>query len=293
MLEDRSYMKSPSFGPAWTATKMLLWANVGLFVLQQTLEFYTNLPLEVYFYLSKEGIANGYVFQLVSYQFFHGGLIHLLGNLLAIYFFGRALEEVLGAKDFLMLYFTGGVVGGLFQISLAWAFSDTFDGYVVGASAPAFALVVAFAQMFPDRIITLLVFFVIPVSFRAQTLFWIALGLSIFGIVIPTSNVAHGAHLGGIVVGLAYVHFVIRNSWRFTLPSFARVTPSRAKARMGSPSSWSGSSRASDEPRPSKGDFISKEIDPILEKISEHGIHSLTEKERQILESARNRMDRR
>lgn len=285
-------MKSVSFGPAWSATKAILYANAALFVVQQILLFYTTVPLERYFYLSKEGVAHGFVFQLVTYQFLHGGLFHLLCNLLVIYFFGKALEEVLGAKDFLMLYFTGGVVGGIFQIALAWGFPDTFSGPVVGASAAAFSLVAAFAQMFPQRTITLLLFFVFPVSLRAQTLLWIAIGLAVFGIIVPNSNVAHGAHLGGIVVGLAYVHFVIRHSWRFTMPSFARMAPQKIRARV-TTKSWSASARDAEEVRPTGGDFISKEIDPILEKISEHGIHSLTEKERAILESARSRMGRR
>jgi membrane associated rhomboid family serine protease len=291
MLDDRPYMRNVSFGPAWSATKAILYANVAFFVIQQILIHYTDVPLAHYFYLSKEGIASGYVFQLVTYQFLHGGVFHLLCNLLVIYFFGKALEEVLGAKDYLMLYFTGGVVGGIFQTGLAWGFPDTFYGQVVGASAAGFALVAAFAQMFPERTITLLLFFVIPVSLRAQTLLWIAIGLAVFGIIVPTSNVAHGAHLGGIVVGLSYVHFVIKNSWRFTMPSFSRIAPQKVRARI-TTKSWSANAKDAEEVGAGGGDFISKEIDPILEKISEHGIHSLTEKERAILESARSRMGR-
>jgi membrane associated rhomboid family serine protease len=291
MLDDRAYMRNVSFGPVWSATKAILYANVAFFVIQQILIHYTSVPLVKYFYLSKEGIAHGFVFQLVTYQFLHGGLFHLFCNLLVIYFFGKALEEVLGAKDFLMLYFTGGVVGGIFQIGLAWGFPDTFYGSVVGASAAGFALVAAFAQMFPERTITLLLFFVFPVSMRAQTLLWIAIGLAVFGIIVPTSNVAHGAHLGGIVVGLSYVHYVIKHSWRFTMPSFSRITPQKGHSRI-TTKSWSGNARDAEEVRTAGGDFISKEIDPILEKISEHGIHSLTEKERAILESARSRMGR-
>jgi hypothetical protein len=122
-------------------------------------------------------------------------------------------------------------------------------------------------------------------------LLWIAIGLAVFGIIVPTSNVAHGAHLGGIVVGLSYVHYVIKHSWRFTMPSFSRITPQKGHSRI-TTKSWSGNARDAEEVRTAGGDFISKEIDPILEKISEHGIHSLTEKERAILESARSRMGR-
>ena len=291
MLDDRPYLKSFHHGPTWSATKVLLLSNVVLFVLQQILVFYTSLPIETYFYLSKEGIARGFVFQLVTYQFLHAGVWHLLGNLLVIYFMGKALEEVLGTKDFLMLYFTSGLVGGVFQIGLAWMAPHLFGGYVVGASAAAFGLVASFAQMFPDRVMTLLLFFVIPFSIRAQTLLWIAIGLSVFGIVVPSSGIAHGAHMGGIVVGVAYVHFVVRNSWRFSMPSFSKLAPLVGKARVGG-RVWKQQAGEEEVSQGQGRDFISKEIDPILEKISEKGIHSLTEQERKILESARSRMDR-
>ena len=93
MLDDRTYMRNVSFGPAWSATKAILYANVAFFIIQQILLHYTSVPLVKYFYLSKEGIAHGFVFQLVTYQFLHGGLFHLFCNLLVIYFFGKALEE--------------------------------------------------------------------------------------------------------------------------------------------------------------------------------------------------------
>ncbi len=292
MLDDRYYMRSPSFGPVWSATKVILVANVAIFVVQAFLERWSSVPVKDYFYLSTVGISQGFVFQLVTYQFLHAGVMHLAVNLLVIYFFGKALEEVLGQKDYLMLYFTGGVVGGIFQIALAWSFPDTFGGYVVGASASAFGLVAAFATMFPERTITLLLFFVFPVSLRAQTLLWIALGLAVFGIVIPGGNVAHGAHLGGLCVGMSYVHFVLRKSWRFQMPSLMKLKtpPVRVVKRE---KSWSGGGRKPVDAQPTNTDFISREVDPILEKISEQGIHSLTEEERAILESARSRIGHR
>ncbi|MCS1407117.1 MAG: hypothetical protein M2R45_00274 [Verrucomicrobia subdivision 3 bacterium] len=300
MLDDRPYMKSVSFGPVWSATKVILVANTVLFVLQSILERWSNVPIQKYFYLSTAGISNGYVFQLVTYQFLHGGVLHLLCNLLVIYFFGKELEIVLGRNDFLMLYFTGGVVGGVFQITLAWAFPNIFNATfisgqpvgVVGASACAFGLVAAFALMYPDRVITLLLFFVFPFSLRAQTLLWIALALAVFGILVPTDSIAHGAHLGGICVGVSYVHFVIRNSWRFRMPSFSRLFPQKVRAGGGGGKRWAANDRDRGKKEPSSTDFISREIDPILEKISEQGIHSLTEKERKLLENARSRMGR-
>ncbi len=292
MLDDRSYMKSVSFGPSWPVTKALLLANAALFVLQTMLEKWSEVPMEEVFYLSKQGLADGYLFQLISYQFLHGGLWHLLGNLLVIYFFGKEMEKVLGRKDFLMLYFAGGIAGGLFQVALALAMPAFFDGCLVGASAATFGLVAAFAMMFPNRQIVLLVFFVLPVSFRARTLLWIAFALAIFGVLLqPESHIAHGAHLGGLCAGAGFVYCFVRNRWRFRLPSFSRLWPQKIGVRRGG-KPWRNA-RAASAGKPGNADFISQEIDPILDKISEQGIHSLTKEERQLLESARSRMGRR
>ena len=300
MLDDRPYMKSVSFGSACPAVKAILWTNVGVFVLQALLEKWGGVyAIRDVFALSQEGLARGYFFQLISYQFLHGGLWHLLGNLLVIYFMGKEMERVLGWKSFLALYFASGVVGGLLQITLTWidVFPDIADQFpgrlivgVVGASAAAFGLVAAFATMFPNQSITLLLFFVLPVSFRARTLLWIALALAVFGIVaMQESRVAHGAHLGGLCAGVAYVYFIVRGRWQFQTPAFFRKSPQQWGAmRRGKPRR---NPRPLAKKRQTGADFISREVDPILDKISEQGIHSLTEKERRLLESARSKMD--
>lgn len=295
MLDDRPYMKSVSFGSVCPAVKAILWTNAAVFVLQALLERWgdINTMRQVFsvFALSQEGLAHGYVFQFISYQFLHGNLWHLLGNLLAIYFIGKEMERVLGRKSFLVLYFSAGVFGGLLQIALTWI-AVIPDGPVVGASAAAFGLVAAFAAMFPNQPITLLLFFVLPVSFRARTLLWIALALAIFGIVaMQESRVAHGAHLGGLCAGVGYVYFIVRGRWRVQRPAFSRQSPQRQRARRSGGKPW-GRVRPAAEKGRGGADFISREVDPILDKISEQGIHSLTEKERRLLESARSKMRR-
>ncbi len=297
MLDDRPYMKSVSFGSVCPAVKAILWTNAGIFVLQALLEKWGGVyVIRDVFALSQEGLARGYVFQFISYQFLHGDLWHLLANLLVIYFIGKEMERVLGRKSFLVLYFSAGVLGGLLQIALSWIvplmfpnLADRFpDVPVVGASAAAFGLVAAFAAMFPNQPITLLLFFVLPVSFRARTLLWIALALAIFGIVaMPESRVAHGAHLGGLCAGVAYVYYIVGGRWRFQKPAFSRRSPQRRSG--GKP--WAKVPPVAKKGR-SGADFISREVDPILDKISEQGIHSLTEKERRLLESARSKMKR-
>ena len=294
MLDDRPYMKSVSFGSVCPVVKAILWTNAAVFVLQVLLQKWFDVDaMREVFALSQEGLARGYLFQFISYQFLHGGLLHLLGNLLVIYFIGKEMERVLGRKSFLILYLSAGIIGGFLQIALSWIVPSFFPAVrVVGASAAAFGLVAAFAVMFPNQPITLLLFFVLPVSFRARTLLWIALALAVFGTVaMQESRVAHGAHLGGLCAGVGYVYFVVRGRWRLQKPAFSRQSPPRRKARRSGGKPWERGRPVAEKGR-SGADFISREVDPILDKISEQGIHSLTEKERRLLESAHSKMRR-
>ena len=291
-------MRTPSFHPQRSATVTLILINTAIFVFQEVLGFYQPAMVGKYldlFALSTWGLGHGYIWQLVTFQFMHSGLWHLIGNLIAIYFFGRAIEDALGRNAFVRLYFTSGIVGGLLQLLFALMIPRYFGGSVVGASAGAFGLVAAFATMFPEREITLLLFFVLPVSIRARTLLWIAIGLAVFGIVVP-SRIADAAHLGGILTGLAFVHWTGRSiPWRFPWPSL-RPPAQTPRVLVGAPapkrSFWQRGTTAEEEEL-SATEFISREVDPILDKISAHGIQSLTERERRILEAARSKMAKR
>lgn len=295
-LADRHYMREPEYhGPynaPWSVTARLMLVIVAAFVLQQVAGFYfQSLQLDRLLALSLEGLSKGHIWQFITFQFLHAGFLHLLFNLITIYFFGKPMEEALGGKRMLQLYLSAGVFGGVLQMLAALLVPSHFGGAVVGASAGAFGLVAAFATLFPDRVLTLLIFFIIPVSMRAKTLLWISLGLGIFGVVVPGDGIAHAAHLGGIAVGYAFIHWRISpslpTSWRFR----PRRRPARPLARV---TRGRGGFQApppiidAEELPPTE--FISREVDPILDKISQHGIHSLTERERKILEKARERM---
>src|SRR5439155_803358 len=164
MLEDRQYMRRPSFGPRRSATVTLLLVNVVAFLVQLFLPTFTFLPLsdhfDEYFALSAQGLRHGYVWQLLTFQFMHAGWMHLLGNCLGIFFFGREVEEALGRKSFLTLYFSSGIVGGLFQALAGVLLGGNLAAQVVGASAGVFGLTAAFAVLFPERV--LMLFMLIP-----------------------------------------------------------------------------------------------------------------------------------
>ena len=295
MLADRPYMRDSQYESRWSMTVLLLVVNAVAFVLQSVLEFYHVFPVSAFFALSLQGLGHGYIWQLITFQFMHGGIWHLVFNLLAIYFFGRTVEAALGKNRFLKFYLLCGVIGGIAQMLFAWLLPAYFGGAVVGASAGAFGLIAAFAAMFPDRELTLLLFFVIPVSMRARTLLWLSIGLALFGIIVPNTGVAHAAHLGGIFTGLLYIRWIVQGKgwagWRSFRPATRRpreLVPTLSTRR----SLWQRSKKTVADDLP-PAEFISREVDPILDKISAHGIQSLTERERKILEAARAKMSKR
>jgi membrane associated rhomboid family serine protease len=226
------------------------------------------------------------VWQLVTYQFMHAGWLHWLLNSWAIYVFGRELESMLGGRRFLALVFSSGIVGGVFQVLTAMVWPALFGGQVVGASACAFGLVAAFAMIFPERELTMLIFFIIPVRMRAKTLLIFSAVLAVAGIVFSESilggNVANAAHLGGMAMGWFYVKKIMKNPALIDAVEERQIIPPKLVRK-----------KTVLPEEKSAGEFLESEVDPILDKISAHGLHSLTTRERAVLEAARKKMAQR
>jgi membrane associated rhomboid family serine protease len=274
MIEDRDYMRQPVYHRfRMSFTVALLTVNAIVFLIEcGTCGYPPLFSTNNYFALSVEGLKHGFVWQLLTYQFMHAGLLHILVNCWVIYVFGREIEETLGPQKFLTLFLTSGVIGGIFQALAGWVWPNYFGGAVVGASAGAFGLVAAFAILFPERQLTLLLFFVLPLTLRARTLLVLSAVLALLGIAFPISNIANAAHLGGMLTGIFFARQFIQGRWpRWQFPS--RSIPSRK----------SKNDLSTDE-------FLQTEVDPILDKISAQGIQSLTAREREILEKARAKM---
>jgi len=273
----------------WSVTAILFVTLIVCFIVQHIIEATRGYGfIDSYLALSLDGLKQGRVYQLITFQFIHGGFWHLAGNLLALYFFGPQTEEMFGRRGMLGLYLASGTIGGLFQVGLAALFPFRFFGGVVGASAGLFGLIAAFAARSPNDPITLLLFFILPVTFPAKVFILIEAVFSLAGMFgLFHDNVAYAAHFGGMLTG---IFFVRGSSWFANLN--IRRTLTRRRERETAPRRvWRRPRRRAEEMGSSE--FISREVDPILEKISAHGIHSLTEQERQILEAARNKMAKR
>ena len=161
-------------------------------------------------------------------------------------------------------------------------------------------MLAAFCRLDPEARITFLLMFFIPVNVKAKVIFWIDVAIAVLGILAPVGNVAHAAHLGGIVTAVIWVRcYVFGAGWssipilgRISLPTIVVRRKSKLRhAKGGAPRRGRTIVIQSDKPEPSSdADFISKKIDPILDKIREKGIHSLTDKEREILEKGKDRL---
>jgi hypothetical protein len=165
----------------------------------------------------------------------------------------------------------------------------SFDNPVVGASAGASGLVAAFAILHWTERFTLLLYF-IPVTMTGKMLLAVSLVLAFVGILTPNSNIANAAHLGGILTGGYYVRLFIQGQWQGWQFHPRRAAPREfAVSRAGKGKFWRSAAGQPDEEL-STDEFVKSEVDPILDKISAHGIQSLTAREREILEKARSKM---
>jgi membrane associated rhomboid family serine protease len=196
------YTSSFSFGPGGisTALKALIAANVVMFLIT------TFVPqVQLLLGLRPAAVLGGLqVWQLVTYMFLHGGIFHILFNMLALWMFGTELERIWGTRYFLKYYFVTGVGAGaltvLFSL-LPFDFARTVhDSLIIGASGAIYALLLAYALYFPDRPILMIVFWV-PAKVCVAILAAIALVTSLSEV----GGVANATHLGGMIIGYLFL----------------------------------------------------------------------------------------
>jgi membrane associated rhomboid family serine protease len=176
----------------YNITIALIIINVIIFIL-------TYLWNELYVYLAlipRLVIKQGYFWQVFTYMFVHSNnnIYHIIFNMLGLYMFGTTLEQRLGSFEFLAYYIFCGTATGLVLL--------LFNNPVVGASGAIFAVLLAFATLFPEA--RILLFFFIPL--KAPQAVLVFAGLSIFFLFTDTMpNVSHLGHLSGIIFGFLYL----------------------------------------------------------------------------------------
>jgi membrane associated rhomboid family serine protease len=220
----------------------------------------------------------------------HNSFLHIIGNLLGLFFLGRALLPVLGITRFLSVCGASLVTGGVFWLGVNWSHNDV----LLGASAVVCGLFVVFATFNPDRPITLLLFFVLPVTLKPKTIALGLLAIDLCGLVFFELSgqrgigIAHSAHLGGMAAGWIYARYLHDGDF----------APFAGRRSIELPR-WFRKAKKLDMPPPAyrvniggKGDMRA-EIDRILDKINSEGFQSLTPDEKKHLDRARDHLSRR
>ena len=209
-------------------------------------------------------IFNFRIWQFFTYSFLHGGLMHLLLNMLMLYFFSTLFFTFFNRKQFLKAYFLGGIAAGIFYFLVSNLFG--FQSYVIGASGAIMAVFFTVVGYNPKINVHLIIV--------GRVAIWIvALVFLLFDVVQLFSNNTGGhlAHIGGSLFGLIYgnslkgFHFKIKTKSKQKV--HLRTVHNQAKNRKSI----------------AQEDDVQKQIDVILDKISKSGYDSLTKEEKEFL----------
>lgn len=184
-------------------TTALIAANVAMFLLEQIAP---GLIFGLALWPLGTGQAGGPGFapwQLVTYSFLHGSVLHIAFNMFALYMFGGMVERVFGTRRYLMYYFACVVSAALTQLVFAALSGGVYP--TVGASGGVFGLLLAYALYFPNNRVMLLF---PPIPMRARTFVLFYAGIELFlGVTGTQEGVAHFAHLGGMIGGFALLRY--------------------------------------------------------------------------------------
>jgi len=267
------------FGGIPVVTKNLLIIN---FIVWGICNIFPNFPLDSILGLHDLNYGGFYLYQLITYQFTHVALFHLFFNMFALFIFGKVLENYWGPSRFLTYYLVTGIGAGLVQLAICY-FQD-IPSLTIGASGAVFGILLAFGMIFPNIPLMIIP---IPVPIKAK---YLVIGYGLLELTMGVANrsgdnVAHFAHLGGMLFGIILIlywrnkngNYRTGNSWNQSwtkkITGFFKGKPKMTEHKRPE-TDWDYNARKADE---------SKEIDRILEKIKYSGYNSLSEDEKKKL----------
>lgn len=286
MLDDRDYMRPDSGGANplanvwhqfkhWSAVKQLITVTVIISLLQWSFE-----SILIYGALIPETLASGQIWRLFTTLFLHGGFFHLLFNMMALYFFGPIIEQILGRRRFLHLYFLSGLSGSLLSSAVYWGKMP--PAIIIGASSAVVGVVIAACLIAPQ---SSLFVFPIPIPIKlwvAKYLLFAWEGIALLGEINGSriDSIAHAAHFGGIVFGWIY----LRKLAKYDTFQFANLLKI-----------FKGKKRPNNHgfhfvDRDHSKTHGSQSVDEVLDKMNKYGPRSLTPEDKAVLEAARRKL---
>jgi len=273
-------MKAMHFTKQKSVCDKLIILLIFCFILQSLTDlFFHPFSVNNYFCFGFDNFKRGYVWTVLSYSLIHDGLFHLLANLIGIHFISRNVENTLSKNSFIFFCF----LCHLFGLTL-WCFFNLSNGnYILGCSALVLGSLTFFCLTRPDQPITLLLFFVVPLSLKPKVILWSTLGIELYGLIFTElkslGGIAHSAHLGGMCAGLCFFLFH-QKKLKFLVPfkfSFKHSNQQSFTKKCSKPTYRVNFSDSS----------LKSETDRILDKINDKGFGSLTSSEKETLEKAK------
>ena len=267
--------------------KNLLIINGIFFLATIAMDMVWHVDLAQYLGLHYIGASDFQPYQFVTYMFMHGSFGHLFFNMFALWMFGNAIENAWGPKRFLFFYMVCGIGAGLTQELVQYIqLNDIVQNYeyvrlnnrsipvdeylnmltTVGASGAVYGILLAFGMMWPNSRIYL--YFLIPIKTKWFVLIYGLLEL--FSGFSSIDNVAHFAHVGGMVFGLLLILYWKNGGTAGLKMRFTKKHTGNSRPK----SDWDYNKERHDEDR---------RTDEILDKISKGGYDSLTKEEKEFL----------
>jgi membrane associated rhomboid family serine protease len=281
-----------SFKEGSNLTK-LIYINIAVFLLVKILSiftfFYQVSPNQTSFlvkWLSIPAETNTLLsrpWSVFTYMFLHEDFLHILFNMLWLFWFGRIFLTYLDQKKLLSIYLIGGLTGAAFYV-FAYNLFPVFQGvkwysYALGASASVMAIVIAAVTYAPNHKIHLV--FLGPIKIKHVAIFFIITDI----IKIPTGNAGgHIAHLGGAFYGWLFISQLrkgkdIASGFNTLMDSFFGLFKRKSKMRV----DYKNTSKMTDAEYNKSKKVNQDELNRILEKIAKSGYDSLTKQEKEIL----------
>lgn len=287
-LRDEQKPRPQPKAPPWTIVKWLLVLNIGIFVLGNFLPALMGNPKgpslnEWGAYSYASAVRGWQIWRFFTYQFLHAGFMHVVTNMMGLYFFGPLVERYWGRRRFLVFYLLCGASGALVMSILSFIpglLEAGPEAILIGASGSIFGILICTAVVHPNLEIQLLF---PPITLKMKTF---ALGLIAISVVIILASWKNAggeaAHLGGALLGFLFMRNPQWLDWveqsAGARPKFKTYAGRKSEVLYDAPS---------ESPKDWPVSVNRADVDRVLDKISSHGIHSLNDEERRILERAR------
>jgi len=194
--------RSSFYGYFPTGIKWLLISNTAIFVIYalggRSLQSHVITLFSLY---AEAAVRSLYVWQIFTYLFLHGGVMHLLFNMLTLWMFGMQIEQDWGTRQFLKYYFLCGLAAGVCVLAANMLMGD-WQTPTIGASGAIFGVLLAFGVLYPDQ--KVLVGFLFPLKAKYLVMIYAAIQLLVT-LSASNSGVSTVAHLGGMAFGWVYL----------------------------------------------------------------------------------------